>query len=347
MLFTIFCCFSTGLARRLHPQAGASARAIEIAVSLAVRDVEKEYEGRNDAMIAQLNAKEGELDQGAQPRQAARGRADDVARDARACRQTRDGKAGGRPARSARRPAKVPERRLKQDPLNVFEMSRPFTDTSYDALLATSDVVKIEPAGGLDLPSPRLAAADAEAPQGAGTAEQRWRRCPRRCLSAPHRAASRRARHGNPLHQFVVILPALVDPGVGTDQETAGVFRAAGRAIRGTAGLALTGQTRAVRSSPISFGYRRSSASHPRHRCTAYAGVRPDQARAAARGPSAGRWRRRPHARARPAFSFRRTASAFSRPARWRWRCRTGGTRRCPCMARPRCRAANSASTIS
>jgi hypothetical protein len=26
-----------------------------------VRDVEKEYEGRNDAMIAQLNAKEGEL----------------------------------------------------------------------------------------------------------------------------------------------------------------------------------------------------------------------------------------------------------------------------------------------
>ena len=26
-----------------------------------MRDVEKEYEGRNDAMIAQLNAKEGEL----------------------------------------------------------------------------------------------------------------------------------------------------------------------------------------------------------------------------------------------------------------------------------------------
>jgi hypothetical protein len=45
-------------------------------------------------------------------------------------------------------PAKLPERKLKQDPLNVFEMSRPFTDTSYDALLATSDVVKIEPAGG-------------------------------------------------------------------------------------------------------------------------------------------------------------------------------------------------------
>ena len=44
--------------------------------------------------------------------------------------------------------AKVPERKLKQDPLNVFEMSRPFTDTSYDALLATSDVVRVEPAKG-------------------------------------------------------------------------------------------------------------------------------------------------------------------------------------------------------
>jgi hypothetical protein len=29
----------------------------------------------------------------------------------------------------------------------VFEMSRPFTDTSYDALLASSNIVKIEPAG--------------------------------------------------------------------------------------------------------------------------------------------------------------------------------------------------------
>ena len=60
MLFTLFCCFSTGLVvycvlKRVHR------KSIEIAVSLAVRDVEKEYEGRNHAMIAQLNAKEGEL----------------------------------------------------------------------------------------------------------------------------------------------------------------------------------------------------------------------------------------------------------------------------------------------
>ena len=145
MLFTIFCCFSTGLVvycilKRVHR------KSIEIAVSLAVRDVEKEYEGRNDAMVAQLNAKEGELTKARNlvklheavptmarvpPGPAAKpGTAKPVARPT------------GSP------PAKVPERRLKQDPLNVFEMSRPFTDTSYDALLATSDVVKIEPAGG-------------------------------------------------------------------------------------------------------------------------------------------------------------------------------------------------------
>jgi hypothetical protein len=145
MLFTIFCCFSTGLVvycilNRVHR------KAIEIAVSLAVRDIEKEYESRNDELMAQLNAKDGELTKARNlvklhetvptmsrvtPGSAARPGAT---------------KPAVRPTGSP--PAKVPERRLKQDPLNVFEMSRPFTDTSYDALLASSDVVKIEPAGG-------------------------------------------------------------------------------------------------------------------------------------------------------------------------------------------------------
>ena len=145
MLFTIFCCFSTGLVvycvlNRVHR------KAIELAVRLAVREVEKEYEGRNDAMIAQLNDKEGELTKArnlvklheAVPTMARPG----AAPAARPGTATPAARPGGAP------PAKLPERKLKQDPLNVFEMSRPFTDTSYDALLATSDVVKIEPAGG-------------------------------------------------------------------------------------------------------------------------------------------------------------------------------------------------------
>lgn len=140
MLFTLFCCFSTGLVvycvlNRVHR------KSIEIAVSLAVREVEKEYEGRNHAMIAQLNAKEGELKK-ARNLVKLHEAVPTMSRGAPAPAVKPVARPGGAP------PAKLPERKLKQDPLNVFEMSRPFTDTSYDALLATSDVVKIEPAGG-------------------------------------------------------------------------------------------------------------------------------------------------------------------------------------------------------
>ena len=139
MLFTICCCLSTALAvycilKRVYQ------RSTEIAVRLAVREVEKEYEGRNNAMIAQLNAKEGELVK-------ARGL---VALHEAVPTMVRPAPPAARPVArpGGVPPAKLPERKLKQDPLNVFEMSRPFTDTSYDALLATSDVVKIEPAAG-------------------------------------------------------------------------------------------------------------------------------------------------------------------------------------------------------
>ena len=145
MLFTLFCCFSTGLVvycilNRVHR------KAIEIAVSLAVRDIEKEYESRNDELMAQLNAKDGELTK-ARNLVKLHEAVPTMARPTPA-QAARPGTAtpAARPGGSA--PAKLPERKLKQDPLNVFEMSRPFTDTSYDALLATSDVVKIEPAGG-------------------------------------------------------------------------------------------------------------------------------------------------------------------------------------------------------
>jgi hypothetical protein len=141
MLFTIFCCFSTGLTvycilKRVHRNA------IELAVRLAVREVEKEYENQNLAEAAKLNArltaKEGEL-----------AKARTLVKLHETVPVTAPRSAS--PA-SAQKPAsgaaKVPERKLKQDPLNVFEMSRPFTDTSYDALLASSDVVRVEPAKG-------------------------------------------------------------------------------------------------------------------------------------------------------------------------------------------------------
>ncbi len=139
MLFTICCCFSTGLAvycilKRVHQ------RTVELAVRMAVREVEKEYESRNGAMIAQLTAKEGEL---AKARNLVKlhEAVPTMSRPA-----SSPAKVGARPGGEA--PMRVPERKLKQDPLNVFEMPRPFTDTSYDALLASSDVVKGEPAAG-------------------------------------------------------------------------------------------------------------------------------------------------------------------------------------------------------
>jgi hypothetical protein len=133
MLFTLFCCISTGLAvycilSRVHK------RSVEIAVRLAAREAEKEYEHRSGEMLAKLTAKDGELNK---------------VRNLVKLHEAVPTMSLGKSARTAPAPAPgTPAKKLKQDPLNVFEMSRPFTDTSYDALLATSDVVKVEPASG-------------------------------------------------------------------------------------------------------------------------------------------------------------------------------------------------------
>jgi hypothetical protein len=130
MLFTIFCCISTGLAvycilNRVHR------RSLELAVRMAVREAEKEYERQSGEMLAKLATKDGELSK---------------ARHLVKLHESVPTRPMPTLARTA--PPAAPGKRLKQDPLNVFEMSRPFTDTSYDALLANSDVVKVEPAGG-------------------------------------------------------------------------------------------------------------------------------------------------------------------------------------------------------
>ncbi len=137
MLFTIFCCISTGLAVYCIINR-VNRRSVDIAVRLAVREVEKELQGRNATMVAQLSAKEGELKRlrelvkvheavPTQPKPAT------PARPATA-------KTAATPA--ARSTGDKPQR----EAADVFAMSRPFTDTSYDALLAVSDVVKVEPA---------------------------------------------------------------------------------------------------------------------------------------------------------------------------------------------------------
>jgi hypothetical protein len=129
MFFTIFCCISTGLAvycilKRMNK------RAIDLAVHSAVHEVKKELHDRNATMVAQLAGKEGELN-----------KARDLVKLHEAV-PTRALPATRTAAASARSSSEKPQR----EALDVFAMSRPFTDTSYDALLAVSDVVKVEPA---------------------------------------------------------------------------------------------------------------------------------------------------------------------------------------------------------
>jgi hypothetical protein len=138
MLFTIFCCISTGLTvfcifKRVNK------RAIEIAVRLAVREVEKEFDGREAALMAQLGNKLSTKDNELK-------KARDLVKlheavpSAMAPVKTAAKPAGKSAALSAKE-------KLKREGLEVFAMSRPFTDTAYDALLAGTEVVKVEPAG--------------------------------------------------------------------------------------------------------------------------------------------------------------------------------------------------------
>ncbi|HEX4234259.1 MAG TPA: hypothetical protein VH041_08115 [Caldimonas sp.] len=138
MLFTIFCCISTGLSvycifRRVNQ------RAVEIAVRLAVRDIEKEFEGREAALMAQLGnkltTKESELK-----------KARDLVRLHEAVPSSLTPvKAAAKP--SGKAAALSAKEKLRREGLEAFAMSRPFTDTAYDALLAGTEVVKVEPAG--------------------------------------------------------------------------------------------------------------------------------------------------------------------------------------------------------
>ena len=126
-MFTLFCCFSTGLAvfcilNRVNK------RTVELAIQAALNEAKAEIRADNSGLVAELAAKERELNKVRE-----RLKLHQPVPNLGVSRVS----AGSLPAKPVKRPA--------QDPLNVFEMSRPFTDTSYDALLATSDVVKVEP----------------------------------------------------------------------------------------------------------------------------------------------------------------------------------------------------------
>jgi len=127
MMFTLFCCISTALVvfcilNRINK------RTVELAVHAAVHEAKKEFDASNSGVFAELAAKERELNK---------------ARELIKLHENVPTRGVARPPPGS--PPAGPVKRPPQDPLNVFDMSSPFTDASYDALLATSDVVKVEP----------------------------------------------------------------------------------------------------------------------------------------------------------------------------------------------------------
>jgi hypothetical protein len=141
MLFTILCSFSAGLTvfcilNRVNK------RSVELAVRLAVREVEKEFEGRNAAMLAQLARKEEELKK-------VRDKTQELLKLHQAVPsgpRTAQPAAAAKPA-SPKEAAQARKEKLKNEGLEVFAMTRPFTDTSFGELLRTTNVEKIEASG--------------------------------------------------------------------------------------------------------------------------------------------------------------------------------------------------------
>ncbi len=130
MFFTIFCSITTGLAvfcilNRINK------RTVELAVHAAVHEAKKEFLAQNSSsatqLAAQVAAKERELAK------------------ARELVKLHEAVPSSMPAVKGK--DKDKNKKAPREGLEVFAMSRPFTDTSYDALLATSDVVRVEPAG--------------------------------------------------------------------------------------------------------------------------------------------------------------------------------------------------------
>ena len=139
MLFSLLCSFAAGMTvfcilNRVHK------RAIEIAVKLAVRDIEKEYEGRDGAMKIQLARKEEELKKAQDKAQQL------VKLHSSMSPSSRVAQPPAKPP-SAKETAQARKERLKSEGLEVFAMTRPFTDTSFGELLRTTHVEKIEAKG--------------------------------------------------------------------------------------------------------------------------------------------------------------------------------------------------------
>ena len=135
MWFTIFCSVSTGLVAYCFLNR-FNKRTVDLAVHAAVHEVKKELHERHTGMLAQLAAKETELKK---------------MRELLKLHETVPSPTATGPRRALKVgtpvPPDKPGKKKAKEGFEMFEMSRPFTDTSYNEMLRAADVVKIEPAG--------------------------------------------------------------------------------------------------------------------------------------------------------------------------------------------------------
>ncbi len=132
MFFTIFCCISTGLTlycilNRFNK------RTVDLAANAAAYHVKKEMYERYQALAAQLAAKEREV---------SRIRERLKLHESMSARKVMPGSIP--PGAIDLAP---PGKKKPREGFERFEMTAPFTETAYDALLRSTEVVKVEPVG--------------------------------------------------------------------------------------------------------------------------------------------------------------------------------------------------------
>ena len=131
MFFTIFCCISTALTlycvlNRFNK------RTVELAAHAASHQVKKEMYERYTALAAQLATRERELSRMREKLKLHEAVPSRVAPGTKASASAAGASAGKKKPREG---------------FELFEMTAPFTETSYNALLRATEVEKVEPVG--------------------------------------------------------------------------------------------------------------------------------------------------------------------------------------------------------
>ncbi len=137
MFFTIFCCISTALTlycilNRFNK------RTVELAANQAAYHVKKEMYERYQALAQQLAAKEREV---------SRLREQLKLHEAVSARKAMPGTLTPGMITPGTIDLSPPEKKKPREGFERFEMTAPFTETAYNALLRATEVVKVEPVG--------------------------------------------------------------------------------------------------------------------------------------------------------------------------------------------------------